>query len=113
VVVLVALGLVLIALAVLPGARRPPVFLVLFAAVCALGASALTNDGFLVASAGIVPLLLLLVAHEMAATFDLLGGPRRDVRRARMAERRARVRSREVRTRDRERRRKERQRIAA
>jgi hypothetical protein len=49
----------------------------------------------------------------MAATFDLLGGPRRELRRVQTAERRGQARSRELRNRDRERRRRERGRIAA
>ena len=112
-VVLVSLGLVLIALALVPGMRRPLVLLVLGAVVSALVARAVTADGFLVVSAGVVPLLVGLVASEIAGTFDLLGGPRRELRRAREAERRAQARTREARERERQRRQRERRRIAA
>ncbi len=112
-VVLVSLGLALIALALVPGTRRPLGLFALAALLLALVARAITTDGFLVASAGVVPLLLGLVAREIAGTFDLLGEPRRELRRARAAERRALARQRESRERDRERRQRERRRIAA
>ncbi len=112
-VVLVSLGLVLIALALVPGVRRPLVLLGLAALICALVARAVTTDGFLVVSAAVVPLLVGLLAREIAGTFDLVGEPRRELRRARVAEQRTQVRQQEARDRERQRRERERRRIAA
>ena len=113
VVVLVSLGLALIALALVPGMRRLLVVLGFGALVCALVAQTLTNDSFLIASAGVVPLLVGLLAREIAGTFDLVGAPRREVRRAQAAQERAELRQRGARDRERERRERERRRLAA
>jgi signal transduction histidine kinase len=113
VVVLVSLGLALISLALVPGMRRPLVVLCLAGLVCALVARTMTADGFLIASAGIVPMLVGLLVREIAGTFDLVGAPRRELRRARAAEQRAELRQRAARDRERQRRERERRRLAA
>jgi hypothetical protein len=110
VVVLLALGLVLILLALIPGVRRPLVLMALVSIVAALVARSLTANAFLVAAAGILPLLVGLVAREMATTLDLVSEPRRELRRARQLEQREQQRAREAL--ERERRRRERRRAA-
>ena len=96
---LLAFGLALILLALLPGLRRPIVLLALAGLVCALVARAITPDGFLIAAAGLVPVLLALVAWEVADTFHLAATPGREERRARQHARRAHERPRDRRTR--------------
>ena len=101
---LLTFGLVLILLALLPGLRRPIVLLALAGLVCALVARAITPDGFLIAAAGLVPVLLALVAWEVADTFHLAAMPGREKHRARQHARRAHERRRETAKRDRRRR---------
>lgn len=101
---LLTFGLVLILLALLPGLRRPIVLLTLAGLACALVARAITPDGFLIAAAGLVPVLLALVAWEVADTFHLAAMPGREERRARQHARRTHERRRETAERDRQRR---------
>lgn len=110
---LLAFGLVLILLALLPGLRRPLVLLSLAGLACALVARAITPDGFLIAAAGLVPVLLTLVAWEIADTFHVAAVPSRQARRERQLARRAEQRRREARERERQRRLRERTRRAA
>ncbi|MCC6222774.1 MAG: hypothetical protein IT201_04700 [Thermoleophilia bacterium] len=110
---LLAFGLVLVLLALLPGLRRPIVLLALAGLTCALVARAITGDGFLIAAAGLVPILLALVAWEIADTFHVAAAPSREARRERRNARRADERRREARERERQRRLRERSRRAA
>lgn len=108
---LLAFGLSLVALAFVPGLRRLPVLVVLAGLLFALVARAMTGDAFLVAAAGLVPLLLGLLALEIKDTLSLLSAPSREQRRERRLAERERDRRRE--RRERERRRRERDRLAA
>lgn len=101
---LLAFGLALILLALLPGLRRPIVLLALAGLVCALVARAITPDGFLIAASGLVPVLLALVAWEIADTFHLAATPGREKRRTRQHARRTQERRREIAERNRQRR---------
>jgi hypothetical protein len=105
VVPLLAFGLCLIAVALVPGLRRLPALLVLASLLSALVARAVTGDAFLIAAAGLVPLLLGLLALEIADTLNLLSKPSRQIRRVRGLEKREIERERERRRRERERRR--------
>jgi hypothetical protein len=113
VVVLLTIGLALFLLALLPGARRPLFLLGFVALVCALVVRSLTADVFLVAAAGIVTLLVGLLAGEVASTLDLVSQPRREFRRAAELDRREQERSREAHERERRRRRRQQERRAA
>ncbi len=101
---LLTFGLVLILLALLPGLRRPIVLLAFAGLACALVARAITPDGFLIAAAGLVPVLLTLVAWEVADTFHLAAAPGREERRTRQHARRSDERRRAIAERDRQRR---------
>jgi hypothetical protein len=113
VVPLLAFGLGLIVVALVPGLRRLPVLILLAGLTAALVARTMTSDAFLIAAAGLVPLLVGLLALEIADTFDLLSKPSREARRVRRVEEREEERRRHKRERERERRRRERERIAA
>lgn len=108
-VVFLTLGLALILLAAMPGARRPLFLVAVLSLVSALVARSLNLDGFLVAGAGVVPLLVGLLTREIAATLDLVAEPRRELRRAKELARREEERRREGRERERERRRRQQQ----
>jgi hypothetical protein len=80
-VVLILVGLVLVALAILPGSRRPLVLLIVGGLLCSAGAATATNDGFVVAGVGLVPALTGLVFREIVDTMRLAGKARRAERR--------------------------------
>jgi hypothetical protein len=111
VVALVAIGLSLVVLAVLPAARRPVPLLAVAGFLFALLVGFAAFDPFLVAAAALLPLLAGLVLREIVETFRILSGPRRADRLERRVERRAFERTREHRQREYERR--ARQRLAA
>ena len=98
---LLAFGLGLIVLALVPGLRRLPVLMLLAGTIAALVARTITTDAFLIAAAGLVPLLVGLLALEIADTLDLLSKPSREARRVRLAEQREEERRRRERERDR------------
>jgi hypothetical protein len=99
--VLFLVGLVLVALAIVPGSRRSLVLLLAGGLLCAAGAATTTSDGFVIAGAGLVPALAGLVIRENTDTMRLAG-------RARRAERRYAERKRLAQRREYERRREER-----
>jgi CHASE2 domain-containing sensor protein len=100
-VALFLVGLVLVALAVLPRSRRPVLLLIAGGLLCAAGAAMATNDGFVTLAAGLLPALSGLVVREVADTMRLAG-------KARRAERRYAERKRLAQQREYERRREER-----
>lgn len=116
---LLALGLALVALAVVPQSGRVVVLVVLAAGEAAFAVHALTADTFLVSAAALVAALLAIVVREMASTFALLAAPSAEARREREREHRSWERERIARERaqrldERERRRADRQdRLAA
>jgi signal transduction histidine kinase len=110
VVPLLAFGLGLILFALVPGIRRLPVLIVLAGMIAALIAWTITSDAFLIAAAGLVPLLVGLLALEISDTLSLVSRPSREARRARLVEQRERDRRREQHERERARRRRERER---
>lgn len=110
---LLALGLALVAVAIVPACRRAPLFLAIAGAVSALVASSITSDGFVVLTSGALPILAGLVLRELTATFDLLAEPRREARRAGSKNRRPLERGHEARERERRRREREQERLAA
>ena len=108
---LLAFGLALVAVAIVPAFRRAPLFLAAAGAVSALVASSITSDGFVVLASGALPVLAGLVVREMTVTFELLAEPKREARRIALERRRAIERAGEARERDR--RRQEREQLAA
>lgn len=100
-VVLFLVGLVLVALAILPGSRRPLVLLLAGGLLCAAGAATATTDGFVIAGAGLIPALAGLVIREVTDTMRLAGKARRAERRhaerKRLAQQRAYERRRQER----------------
>jgi hypothetical protein len=111
VVPLVAIGLSLVVLAVLPAARKPVPLLAVAGLLFAILVGFAAFDPFLVATVGLLPLLAGLVLREIVETFRLLSAPRRADRRRRRIEQRALERAHERRQREHERR--ARQRLAA
>jgi hypothetical protein len=89
-VVLFLVGLVLVALAIVPGSRRSLVLLLAGGLLCAAGAATTTSDGFVIAGAGLVPALAGLVIRARRAE-------RRYAERKRLAQRREYERRREER----------------
>jgi hypothetical protein len=81
--------------------------------VGAVAANSLTTDGFVVIAAGVLPILAGLVLREVTATFELLGQPRREARRAWLEDRRSLDRANEARERERRRRERNRDQLAA
>jgi hypothetical protein len=98
---LLVIGLVLVALATLPGSRQPLLLLVVGGLLCAAGAAAATSDGFVIFAAGLLPALAGLVVREIGDTMRL-------ATRARRAERRHAERKRLAQQREYERRREDR-----
>jgi hypothetical protein len=78
---LLLVGLFLVALATLPGSRRPLLLLLAGGLLCSAGAATATGDGFVIAAAGLVPALAGLVVREIADTMRLAGKARRADRR--------------------------------
>lgn len=107
---LLAFGFGLVLIALVPGLRRLPVLVLFAGAIAALIAWTMTADAFLIAAAGLVPLLVGLLALEISDTLNLVSRPRREARRTRLLEERERDRRREQRERERTRRRRERER---
>jgi hypothetical protein len=107
-VALVAIGFSLVLLAVLPAARKPVPLLIVAGLLFAILVGFEAFDSFLVAAAGLMPLLVGLVLREIVDTFRLLSAPRLEDRRGRRVERRALERTREHRQREYERRAKDR-----
>jgi uncharacterized membrane protein len=107
-VALVAIGLSLVLLAVLPAARKPVPLLIVAGLLFAILVGFEAFDSFLVAAAGLLPLLVGLVLREVVDTFRLLSAPRLADRREQRVERRALERTREHRQREYERRAKDR-----
>jgi hypothetical protein len=108
---LLAIGISLVVLATVPTARRPVPLLLVAGLLFAILVGFAAFDPFLVAAAGLLPLLGGLVLREIVDTFRVLSAPRRADRRALRFERRAAERRREARERDY--RRRARQRLAA
>ena len=108
---LLAFGLLLLCLALVPGLRRAPLVLAALGAVAAIGTHSVTSEGFLVFAAGVLPVLAGLLLREMVSTAELVAQPRRERRREQRIERRTLERRQEAR--ERARRRRERQRLAA
>jgi hypothetical protein len=108
VVPLVAIGLSLVVLAVLPAARKPVPLLVVAGLLFAILVGFTAFDPFLVATVGLLPLLGGLVLREIVQTLTLLSAPRRAERYERRVERRVLERTREHRQREYERRARER-----
>jgi hypothetical protein len=108
VVAVVAIGVSLVVLAVLPAARRPVPLLVVAGLLFALLVGFAAFDPVLIAAAGLLPLLVGLVLREIVDTFRILSEPRRADRRVRRIEQRSAERMREQRRRDSERRARER-----
>jgi hypothetical protein len=113
VVPLLALGLALIAVAIVPALRRAPLLLATTGGVGAVVAHSVGSHGFAVLATGALPVLAGLVLREITATFDLLATPKREARRTARADRRPIERSREARERERRRRECEQERLAA
>jgi hypothetical protein len=100
-VALLIVGLVLAALATLPGSRQPLLLLVVGGLLCSAGAATVTGDGFVIVAAGLIPALAGLVLREIGDTMRL-------ATKARRAERRHLERKRLAQEREYERRREER-----
>jgi len=83
---LLALGLSLLVLALVPRPLRPAVLIALVAIEAALAVHAVTPDAFLVAAAAVVAALLAIVVREMLSTFSLLFAPTAEGRRERERE---------------------------
>jgi hypothetical protein len=86
---LLAVGLSLVALAVVPRSGRPAVLVALAAVEAAFAVKALTEDTFLVAAAALVAGLLAIVVREILSTLHLLTAPTPGARRERQRETRA------------------------
>jgi hypothetical protein len=108
---LLTIGLSLIVLAALPASRKPLGLLVVAGFLFALLVGFATADVFLIAAAGVLPVLVGLVLREIVDTFRIASAPRRAARRGRQLERRALEREHELR--ERQHRREERRRLAA